>query len=168
MPKIIENLENRLMEEAQRQIESVGYNATTIRSVAQACGVGVGTVYNYFPSKDMLVAAYMLTDWQDCMTVIQAVGNHAIDPKPVVQCIYDQIRTFAIRHRSVIMDEAASAGFSSVYNRYHVLLRSHLAAPLRKFCPDDFTAEFIAESLVNWAKTEHDFETIYSLIQKLF
>lgn len=165
MPKIIENLESRLMEEAQRQIESVGYGATTIRSVAQACGVGVGTVYNYYPSKDMLVASYMLKDWRDCIGAIQAAGNHADDPKLVAQCIYDQIRAFAIRHRSVIMDEAASAGFSSVYNRYHALLRSHLAA---QFCPDDFTAEFIAESLVSWSKTEHDFEEIYSLIQKLF
>ena len=168
MPKIIENLETRLMEEAQRQIESVGYSATTIRSVAQACGVGVGTVYNYYPSKDMLVAAYMLTDWQDCMARIQAAGQIAESPEPVARCIYDQLRFFANRHSAVIRDEAASAGFSSVYNRYHALLRSYLAAPLRKFCPDDFTAEFITECLLSWAMTDNDFDTIYSMIRKLF
>ena len=168
MPKIIENLETRLMEEAQRQIESVGYTATTIRSVAQACGVGVGTVYNYYPSKDMLVASYMLNDWRNCIGAIQAAGQTAQSPELVARCIYEQIRAFSDRHSAVIRDDAASAGFSSVYNRYHALLRSHLAAPLRKFCPDDFTAEFIAESLVIWSKTEHDFEEIYSMIRKLF
>ena len=50
MPKIIENLKARLIAEAKRQIEEAGYGAVTIRSVASSCGVGVGTVYNYFPS----------------------------------------------------------------------------------------------------------------------
>ena len=44
MPKIIQNLENRLIEEAKKQIRESGYGALTIRSVAKACGVGVGTV----------------------------------------------------------------------------------------------------------------------------
>ena len=52
MPKIIENLDQRLKEEARRQIRESGYSAMTIRSVAAACGVGVGTVYNYYPSKE--------------------------------------------------------------------------------------------------------------------
>ena len=56
MPKIIENLEKRLIAEAKRQIAESGYGATTIRSVAKGCNVGVGTVYNYFPSKDALIA----------------------------------------------------------------------------------------------------------------
>ena len=43
MPKIIENLESKLIEEAFHQIRDVGYSATTIRSIAKACGVGVGT-----------------------------------------------------------------------------------------------------------------------------
>ena len=50
MPKIIENLKDRLIAEAEKQIAESGYGAVTIRSVAKACGVGVGTVYNYFPS----------------------------------------------------------------------------------------------------------------------
>ena len=51
MPKIIENIREKLLEEARRQVMEEGYEAMTIRSVAGACGVGVGTVYNYFSSK---------------------------------------------------------------------------------------------------------------------
>ena len=40
MPKIIKDLEAKLMEEANRQIEDGGYSAMTIRSVAKACGDG--------------------------------------------------------------------------------------------------------------------------------
>ena len=63
MPKIIENIREKLLEEAKRQVSESGYSSMTIRSVATACGVGTGTVYNYFPSKDMLVASFMLEDW---------------------------------------------------------------------------------------------------------
>ena len=60
MPKIIENLQEKLIHEARRQVQQKGYGSLTIRSVATACGVGVGTVYNYFASKDALVAAFIL------------------------------------------------------------------------------------------------------------
>ena len=50
MPKIIEGLRQRLLQEAERQLTEGGYSAMTIRSVAKACGVAVGTVYNYFYS----------------------------------------------------------------------------------------------------------------------
>ena len=43
MPKIIENLPQRLLEEAKNQILQAGYSTMTIRSVARQCGVGVGT-----------------------------------------------------------------------------------------------------------------------------
>ena len=35
----------------------------TASSVANGCGIGVGTVYNYFSSKDMLIASFMAEDW---------------------------------------------------------------------------------------------------------
>ena len=40
MPKIIENLRQRLMDEAFEEIKRDGYAAMTIRSVAKAVGVG--------------------------------------------------------------------------------------------------------------------------------
>ena len=63
MPKIIENIREALLVEAKRQIAERGYQNTTIRSVAKECGVAVGTVYNYFKSKDMLIASFILEDW---------------------------------------------------------------------------------------------------------
>ena len=38
MPKIIENLEMRLVEEARKQAHQMGYSGVTVRSVAAAWG----------------------------------------------------------------------------------------------------------------------------------
>lgn len=168
MPKIIRDLENKLLEEAKKQIEEQGYSAVTIRSVAKGCGVGVGTVYNYYASKDALLAGYMLSDWQRCITAIEAVSQYSDAPGPVIRCMYDQLVAYAQRHSAVFRDEAASASFAGSFSRYHVLLRSQLAAPLRKFCDSDFAAEFVAEALLTWSMTDREFEQIQGMLSRIF
>ena len=168
MPKIIQNLEQRLIAEARRQIEENGYGAMTIRSVASGCGVGVGTVYNYFSSKDELTAAFMLEDWHKCITAIRTVSQYSESHKPVLLCIYDQLHLYAQQNRKVFSDASAIPGFAGSFSRYHKVLRNQLAEPLHKFCNSDFEAEFVAESMLTWTMAGREFEEIYQIAQKLF
>ena len=167
MPKIIKNLEKRLLEEARRQIETNGYSGMTMRSVADACGVGVGTVYNYFSSKDELLANYMLGDWNHCISDITAVSTYSDKAAPVLRCIYDQLLSYAEQHQGIFRDKAATNGFADTFARFHVLLRQQLAAPLCKFCEDEFVAEFIAESMLCWSLAGKDFDSIYAVVCRL-
>ena len=164
MPKIIENLENKLILEAIKQIQEQGYGAVTIRSVANACNVGVGTVYNYFQSKNDLLAAYMLQDWNRCMDAVNTVDS---DVKEVLLCMYTQIRSFVARYEDIFRDPEAKEGYSYSYSRYHKILRGQMAEPIRKFCKSDFTADFIAESFFTWTFAGKTFEELYDIISKL-
>ena len=168
MPKIIKDLEGRLIAEARKQIEEVGYSAMTIRSVAAACGVGIGTVYNYFSSKEELIAKHLLSDWNQCITAILAVSAYSDTPRPTVLCIYDQLLAFSRRHAAIFQDTAAAASFSGSFNQYHSMLRSQLAQPLRKFCNSDFAADFIAEALLTWTMAGKSFDEIYGMIENIF
>ena len=168
MPKIIENLKDRLIAEAEKQIEESGYGAVTIRSVAKACGVGVGTVYNYFPSKEALIATHLLDDWKLCVDIIARTAESAADARPVLQCVSQQLVSFADRHQAIFRDEVAAAGFAGSFGQYHSMLRGQLASPLRKFCQDDFTAQFVTESLLTWTMAGRSFDEIYHILKKLF
>ena len=168
MPKIIENLESRLIEEAKSQIEAAGYGALTIRSVAKGCGVGVGTVYNYYRSKDELVAAFLLEDWSQCIHHINSCSENADSPEIVLHTIYEELAAYTLRHRSVFCDADAVTASSGSLARYHDLLRAQLAQPLRRFCRDGFMSEFIAEALLTWTVVGISFDAIYDLVRKLF
>ena len=168
MPKYIENLRQRLLEEARTQTRELGYGGVSIRAIAKGCGVGVGTVYNYFPSKDALIAGFMLEDWQLCVDRVEEVSQTATDPNAVVQCIYDCLVDFSHQHSAVIGDKAAAAVFAGAFGQYHSMLRGQLAKPLEKFCTDPFSAAFVAEAILTWTMAGAAYEQIEPQILKLF
>ena len=168
MPKIIENLDQRLMEEARRQIKESGYGAMTIRSVAAACGVGVGTVYNYYPSKEALAAAFILEDWKNCYAGIMACAENAKGREPVLWAIYENLQQFIAEHAAVFQDESAAVTFTGSFGQYHGLLRGQLAQPIRRFCRDDFTADFIAEAMLTWIVAGKSFDELSKILERIF
>jgi AcrR family transcriptional regulator len=44
----------RISEAAQRLFAAQGFEATTTRDIAREAGIGVGTLFNYFPSKEAI------------------------------------------------------------------------------------------------------------------
>ena len=174
MPKIIENIREKLLEEAKRQVSENGYSAMTIRSVATACGVGTGTVYNYFPSKDMLVASFMLEDWMFCMQEIEKGSVEAEDVKATLYCMYQELLAYKEKHVKLFTDENAEASYMASSAQRHHLLREQLAEPLKIWTRKqdkvdaEFLAEFIAENMLTLTIAGKDFETIASVLLQLF
>ncbi len=168
MPKILNDVKKSLLEEMERLLQQDGYGAVTIRAVAAGCGLAVGTVYNYFPSKEAMLAEYLLEDWRGCIAAITQAGSDAKTPEPVARCIYDQLISFCRSHEAIFRSEAARSAFSGSFSQYHGLLRSQLAAPLRPFCSSDFAAEFLAEALLTWTMAGTPFCTLWDMIRPLF
>lgn len=173
MPKIIENIREKLLEEAKRQITENGYSAMTIRSVAKACGVGVGTVYNYFPSKDMLIASFVLEDWMQTIASINKGMSEAADAKEALHCMYDELLAFCEKNSALFSDKDAGESFGASYMNRHNLLCDQLAAPLRIWTEKqtkvdaEFLAKFVAESMLTWTKSDIKFEQIADILLQL-
>ncbi len=164
MPKILSDPKSNMLQEVERLLKEGGYNAVTIRSVALGCGVGVGTVYNYFPSKEALLAQYLLADWKICIAAMEQAQGGA---ETVARCMYDQLLHFARRHMSIFADEGAKGAFAGSFSQYHGLLRAQLAAPLGRFYPSDFAAEFAAEALLTWSMAGKTFHEIWGQLSPL-
>ncbi len=168
MPKIIENLPQKLIAEDRRLAEEDGYQAVTVRAVATGCGVGVGTVYNYFSSKDDLLAAYLLEQWQDSVVRFTAVAETSDDPRTVLMAMYQEMTLFGQQHRDIFQHPEAVVAFLTPEGEYNALMMEHLMAPLRRFCPNDFSAGFIAQSFLHCTMYNVPFDMAWSMLERLF
>ncbi len=169
MPKIIENIKEQLQKEAARQIAECGYSDTTIRSVASACGIGVGTVYNYFKSKDMLIASVVAQDWKECTEKFRS--SSPVGARETVKLVYDMLKNFEEQHKALFKDPEAAKKYSSVFTERHGLLRNQVAQILLPVCQNsdepEFLSQFIAESLLTWVTAGEPFDKLYTILQNL-
>ncbi len=175
MPKIIENVREQLLLEARRQIEENGYAGTTIRSVAAACHIAVGTVYNYFPSKEILIASFMVEDWEECLKTIRKIDPS--EQEIFLRGIYDALTSFIVKHQTLFNDSAAEKPFAEAFPARHRQLREQIANLILPQCGSTgqsaeesdlfFTAEFIAEALLTWTVAGTPFDQLYAVIRKL-
>ena len=171
MPKIIENAREQLLAEAKKQILERGYTETTIRSVASACGLGIGTVYNYFKSKEMLIAAFVYEDWKKYLSQMQSLPTD--DPHALLGGIYRSLQGFAEDNKRLFSDSDAAKLVSEGSSGRHKMLRDQIASFVLPAIKADqgkdprFAAEFIAESLICWSMENADFEAVYGLLKKI-
>lgn len=78
-----EETKKLIKETAYFLFEKNGYEETTMRSVAKAAGVGLGTIFVHFPDKSSLLAAALLED-------LNQVVEHAFNSLPG-KCITKQL-----------------------------------------------------------------------------
>ena len=52
-----------ILKTSRELIQQQGWSAINVRSVAAACGVSVGSIYNYFDSKTDLMGAAVESIW---------------------------------------------------------------------------------------------------------
>jgi AcrR family transcriptional regulator len=66
------SLVSSMVEATARILESYGYENISTNRIAELAGVSVGSLYQYFPGKDALVAAVIERQGERAMTVFEA------------------------------------------------------------------------------------------------
>ncbi len=63
MPKILDQVENKILEAAKKQIFEEGIIDFSLRTIAKECDIAVSTIYNYYKNKEKLIETIILEDW---------------------------------------------------------------------------------------------------------
>ena len=140
---------------SRQLVQQQGWSAVNIRSVASACGVSVGSIYNYFESKSQLVTATVESVWCDIFHSPQEVFQNT---QECIQWLYqrikygkDQYPGFFVLH-SVSFANAERPGGRQRMEKAWQHIRTMLCAVLERdsrIRPDAFDARFTPEQLAD-------------------
>jgi AcrR family transcriptional regulator len=146
-----------ILKASRELIRREGWSSINIRSVAAACGVSVGSIYNYFDSKAALIGAAVESVWCEIFhrpedeTVFQ-------DTQACITWLYQRMEYgckeypgFFTLHSLSFMGEDKSDGKRRMQQTWQHILDG-LCSVLQhdtKVRPDAFTQQFSAEKFAD-------------------
>ena len=109
MPKAIEHASSEILVTTRRLLAEQGFLHLNMRTIAAACGMATGTLYNYYKAKDEIVHAVMLEDWRGMLGRIDARCRSVCDGDPVesLREIFEELQVYFAAFRDVWMEMAA-------------------------------------------------------------
>ena len=75
----------RILDAAALEFETHGYRSTTTNGVAEAAGVSVGSLYQYFPNKDALLVGLAERHLDEAVPRLDALGAALEAAEPAVE-----------------------------------------------------------------------------------
>lgn len=156
-----------ILKTSRELLERQGWSAINIRSVAAACGVSVGSIYNYFDSKTALVSAVVESVW--CEIFRRPEDGAAFENTlTCVTWMYERMDYgckhylgFFSLHSLEFMGEDKADGRRKMHRTWQHIL-DELCAVLKRdtrIRADAFTKEFTAEKFA---------EVLFSLMLSAF
>ena len=105
-----------LLDAARRVLATRGLDVP-VEELAHAAGVGVGTVYRNFPTKDALIAAVIEQAFEE----LTAAASASLDAEDPGESLFDLLRASAlVMARDIVLVRAARAGSARGRRPAHV------------------------------------------------
>lgn len=172
MPKIIPNIKETIISEARKTLLEDGYSKFNMRDIAKQCGIGVGTLYNYFSNKDELVRAIFNDHWNSVIKFVKSLESKNDSLRNKINEIYISINKFLENYIDVFMEMAYSSNekkyhsleiMKPIYTSLEVILAYHKSiGEVHCEIPPDKLSHFIISNLLNLCRDKYlTFDELY-------
>ncbi|MFW5999708.1 MAG: TetR/AcrR family transcriptional regulator [Halanaerobiaceae bacterium] len=102
MPKIINNLPERILAEAKDCFEKYGFEEAEMDLIAGQADIAVGTIYNYFPNKTELFLATLERSWRELEEELDLLCSDSEDPVCKLKTTIEAYYRFVEQKRGLI------------------------------------------------------------------
>ena len=106
MPKIITDPVTSIQIAAKQIMTEEGYEGLNMRHVAKKSGIAIGTLYNYFESKEALVIHLMSNYWDTYFEVIDAVDAKPMSFYEKLSLIYQHFKIFTDDFHEIFLSQS--------------------------------------------------------------
>ena len=173
MPKIIPDIQTSIFESTKKLLEENGYTGLTLRKVAHDCGISVGTIYNYYPNKLILVWKIIENDWNLLYGTMQEQCRSADSFLHVLMTVYREIRDFSKDYWTVFSEFSGDNIDNSVISHHQTYIEDIadlLKQQEQKFSLSDSDKflQIIAELILSSAIHNCDESSFRQLIEKIY
>ncbi len=83
-------MEDRILDSAFSVFGELGYQATTLKEIAQGAGISTGSVYTYFPDKESLFIAAVNRGWAIFIEELEAISRGRLHRDERVAVLLDR------------------------------------------------------------------------------
>lgn len=94
MSRIIENPTQLILDTAKNILFTEGYSKLSMRNIAKECNIGIGTIYNYFPTKRDLVIEMIAVYWTDYFDILHKIIYNNEDIFNKLHNIFNKLEVF--------------------------------------------------------------------------
>lgn len=115
MPKILNNVKEDICRVSRSMLSEEGYENLSIRNIAKNCGIGMGTIYNYFKSKDDIIFDIIMEDWT---TILGRMDRSIKSDMPMIdklESLHNLLKEFVGGFHGMWMDMATSKAKKTDY-----------------------------------------------------
>lgn len=172
MAKKIQNAKEKIFSVAKKHLFEKGYMGLTLRQVAAQSGIAVGTIYNYYPSKDMLVASIMAEDWLVSIEAMETACTDALTVEQGVRVIYDAITDYIQKYEPIWSEYK---GIPNGFGQYKSMLRKQLSNLIARLLEllghkeDVGLCPLLSETILTCAiQTDIPYSSLFQMINRLF
>lgn len=88
MPKVITVDRQQILDVTRKLIEEERYDEINCRTIAKILGIGVGTLYHFFPTKMDIIASIIYKDWVNDMSEVNTSVTLEEGLKSIYNCIF--------------------------------------------------------------------------------
>ncbi len=182
MPKVLPHVRDDICRTARQMLAEENYADFSIRNVAVRCGIGMGTIYNYFASKEDIVADILLADWDVILRRMDHANRVTASPLERLETHFGLLREFLaifhgawLRQGMMAIDQETLQKHRCRRNDYRAQLTERIVRAIRHSAPDGASddpawvhADQIARLFLSLApETEYPFSRLAPAIAAL-
>lgn len=173
MPKKLDNIREKAIAETRKVLEAQGYGALAMRDIAKKCEVAVGTMYNYFPSKEFLTGCVVLEDWKVVYENMISAAASADTINHGFRGIYELMYEFVMQHQYLTSFDGGESKTPYDFHERHMVLLKQIEALLEMlqkrfgYSVEDSINTFLAESILAFSVKKYPYSQIAPAFMKL-